>query len=269
MRDLLGAPTASIGSRPAGLRPDPAAVVMNPWPVVIADLRALRWVAWVAPMLVAIAVAVGVAVSAQEAALRRSSARAADDFDLLIGAPGSQTQLVLTTVYLQPEALPLIDGAILNALARDARVKAAAPIALGDVVRGYPVVGTTAAFAGRWGRIAPSEGRLFAGEGEAVIGADVRLRVGDTITPSHGVAGHRNPFGVVSEEEAAIAMTAVRYVVVGRLPRLGTPWDRAILVPIESVWEIHGLGNGHAVGRCAARPALRRRENPRACRPSS
>ena len=32
---------------------------------------------------------------------------------------------------------------------------------------------------------------------------------------------------------------------VGLLPRLGTPWDSAILVPIESVWETHGLGNGH------------------------
>ena len=117
---------------------------MNPWPVIIADLRALRWVAWVVPMLVAITVAVGVAVSVQEAALRRSSAQAADDFDLLIGAPGSQTQLALTAIYLQPEALPLIDGAILNALAGDARVRAAAPIVFGDVVRGYPVVGTTA-----------------------------------------------------------------------------------------------------------------------------
>jgi len=33
--------------------------------------------------------------------------------------------------------------------------------------------------------------------------------------------------------------------VTGRLPRLGSPWDRAILVPIESVWELHGLGTGH------------------------
>ena len=125
---------------------------MNPWPVIVGDLRALRWVAWAAPVLIAIAVAIGIAVSAQETALRKSSARAADDFDLLIGAPGSNTQLALTTVYLQPEALQLIDGGLLNTLARDERVRAAAPIAFGDVVRGYPVVGTTAAFAGRWGR---------------------------------------------------------------------------------------------------------------------
>ena len=43
-------------------------------------------------------------------ALREGSARAADAFDLLIGAPGSETQLVLTSVYLQPASLDLIDG---------------------------------------------------------------------------------------------------------------------------------------------------------------
>ena len=219
---------------------------MNPWPVVLADLRALRWVAWIAPLLVAIAVSVGVALSAQERGLRQATAQAASDFDLLIGAPGSQTQLVLTTVYLQPEALPLLDGAVLPALANDPRVKAAAPIAFGDVSRGYPIVGTTAALVTRWGRITPSEGRIFAREGEAVVGADVRLAIGDAITPSHAHAGHRHPFGIESPEEARHRHEGVRYAVVGRLPRFGSPWDRAILVPVESVWETHGLGNGHA-----------------------
>src|SRR5262249_12521387 len=185
---------------------------MNPWPVVIADLRALRWVAWATPLLVAIAVALGVAVSAQETALRRSSAQAADDFNLLIGAPGSHTQLVLTTVYLQPEALPLIDGAIMNALAADERVVAAAPIAFGDSVRGYPVIGTTTAFAGRWGRVSPSEGRLFSREGEAVVGADVGMRLGETFTPSHGVAsGHHA--GSESADEARHRHDGVKYAV--------------------------------------------------------
>jgi len=218
---------------------------MSPWAIVLADLRAMRWVAWVVPLVVAVAVAVGVAVSAQEAGLRHATARAADDFDLVVGAPGSGAQLVLSTVYLQPEALPLAAGTVLAPLAIDPRVAAFAPIAFGDVVRGYPVVGTTAAFAGRWGRLTPAEGRLFAGEGEAVVGADVRLTLGETVTPSHGAAGHAAPPGEESDEEHAHRHEAAHYEVVGRLPRLGTPWDRAILVPIESVWEIHGLGNGH------------------------
>jgi putative ABC transport system permease protein len=219
---------------------------MNPWPIVAADLRHLRWVAWAVPLLVAIAVAIGVAIGAQERALRTSSARAADDFDLLIGAPGSQAQLVLTTVYLQPEAVALLDGAVLKAIGQDARVTAAAPIAFGDSVRGYPVIGTTREFASRWGRIASGEGRLFASAQEAVIGADVKLALGDQITPSHGTGQHRSPLGIETPEEREHAHEGFRYGVVGRLPALGSPWDRAILVPIESVWELHGLGNGHA-----------------------
>ncbi len=219
---------------------------MNPWPVVLADLRALRWVAWIAPLLVAIAVSVGVALSAQERGLRHATAQAASDFDLLIGAPGSQTQLVLTAVYLQPEALPLVDGAILAALAADPRAKAAAPIAFSDIARGYPIVGTTAAFVTRWGRLKLAEGRIFEREGEAVVGAEVKFALGEALTPSHAHAGARHPFGTENAEEMRHRHEAVRYEVVGRLPRLGSPWDRAILAPIESVWETHGLGNGHA-----------------------
>jgi putative ABC transport system permease protein len=227
---------------------------MNPWPVVVADLKSLRWIAFVVPLFIALAVAIGVAVSAQETALRRASAQAADDFDLVIGAPGSQTQLVLTTVYLQPEALPLVDGAILNRLATDRRVKAFAPIAFGDVVRGYPVVGTTTSFASRFGRVAAREGRLFEREGEAVIGADVKLAMGDEVTPSHAVAGHRSPFGVETAHEHEHRHEGAHYKVVGRLPRFGSPWDKAILVPIESVWEVHGLGNGHAADEAPLGP---------------
>jgi putative ABC transport system permease protein len=213
---------------------------------VIADLRNLRWVAWAVPLLVAIAVAIGVAAGAQERALRSSSARAADDFDLLIGAPGSQTQLVLTTVYLQPEAVALMDGAVLKALGADPRVAAVAPIGFGDSVHGYPMMGTTRDFASRWGRIAASEGQLFTGRREAVIGADVKLALGEAITPAHGLEQHRSPLGAEAPDEHAHQHEGFRYTVVGRLPPLGSPWDRAILVPIESVWEIHGLGRGHA-----------------------
>lgn len=218
---------------------------MNPWPMVLADLRALRWTAPAIVLLVALAIATGIAIGAQERALRQGSARAADDFDLIIGAPGSQTQLLMSAVYLQPEALPLIEGHLLKVLAQDERVASFAPIAFGDISHGYPIIGTTAAFAGRWGRISPSEGRIFAAEGEAVVGADVRYRLGDRIAPSHGTGGGHRP-GEEGEDEATHRHEGHGYEVVGRLPKLGSPWDRAILVPVESVWEVHGLANGHA-----------------------
>ena len=234
---------------------------MNPFPMVRADLRAMRWSAVVVVLLVAVAVAIGIAVAAQERGLRQGSAKAADDFDLLIGAPGSQTQLVLTSIYLQPEALPLIDGALLNRLAADPRVAGVAPVAFGDIVLGYPVVGTTQNFVSRWGRISASEGRLFTAEAEAVIGADVKLEVGADITPSHGTSEAAHP-GEESEAEHAHQHEGVVYHVVGRLPRLGTPWDRAIMIPVESVWETHGLGNGHAQDQAPLGPPFDARRVP-------
>ena len=218
---------------------------MNPFPIVLADLRAMRWVGLAVVLLVAIAVAVGVALSAQERAFRKSTARASDDFDLIVAAPGSQAQAVLTTIYLQPEALPLIDGRIIDTLAADRRVAAVAPIAFGDFFHGYPIVGTTAPFVTRWGRVVPTEGRIFEREDEAVIGADVRAAIGDRVLPSHG-AGPHPLLGAENAEEAAHRHAGAGSRIVGRLPRLGSPWDRAILVPVESVWEVHGLGNGHA-----------------------
>ena len=219
---------------------------MNPWPMLIADMRAMRSTSAVVMLLIAIAVATGVGISAQERALRQASARAADDFPLLIGAPGSQTQLVMTAAYLQIDAIPLIDGAILNTLATDPRVTGAAPIAFGDIVHGWPVIGTTAPLVTAWGRLTVSEGRVFRAENEAVVGADVTFAIGANITPSHGVQTH-GAMGTASEEERAHKHEGVVYKVVGRLPKRNTPWDRAIMVPVESVWETHGLGNGHLV----------------------
>jgi len=194
--------------------------------------------------LIVVAVALGVAVSAQERALRTGSARAADAFDLLVGAPGSPTQLVLTSVYLQPAALPLVPGQVLQRLQEERGVASVAPIAFGDRFRSFPVIGTTAEFVTQGGTRPPAEGRVFAAEGEVVVGADVSLGMGERFSPSHGLAVRR----AEPDEEPGHVHRGVEYVVVGRMGRLGTPWDRAILVPVESVWEIHGLPNGHAQG---------------------
>jgi putative ABC transport system permease protein len=218
---------------------------MNPATMIKADLRQLGWVAWAIVALVAAVVAVNVALLGLERGVRASATRAAHDFDLLVGAPGSPTQLVLTSVYLEPEALPLIDGGLLNALAADPRVAGVAPIVLGDVALGYPVVGTTAQFATRWGRIAPVEGRVFQTAADAVIGADVVLQLGASITPSHAPRYAGMPLGKLSESEAGHRHTGSSLTVVGRMARTYSAWDRAVIVPVEAVWQTHGLGTGH------------------------
>ncbi|ANL48959.1 ABC transporter permease FtsX-like protein [Rhizobium phaseoli] len=196
---------------------------------ILADLCRLWAGSLVVVLLVALATALGVSVVLQERALRLGSARAADKFDLVIGAGGSETQLVLSSVFLQPSPLPLMPGEVMARLAADPGVDWAAPIGFGDSFSGYPIVGTTVMLADKLsGGFA--EGKVFAHEGEAVIGSAVRLSLGDEIKPMHG-----------SAEEGGETHTELVYHVAGRLRPTGTAWDRAILVPIQAVWHIHGL----------------------------
>lgn len=216
---------------------------MNPLPLVGAELRRSWAGALALGLIIAVAIALGVAVTAQERALRQGSARAADDFDILVGAPGSQAQLALTAVYLQEAALGLMGPQTLDDVARRNGIAWMAPIAFGDSYRGMPIVGTTEAFVTRGGKRTLSEGRLFGREGEAVVGAAVPLRIGDRFTPVHGHSredGRRLP-GEAQHDGHEVT-------VVGRMEPSGTPYDRAILIPIESVWEAHGLATGHPDG---------------------
>jgi putative ABC transport system permease protein len=213
----------------------------NPFPIVGADLRRNRLLVWVTVLLVAISVATGIAVISQERALRQGSARAADDFDLLLGAPGSNTQLVLTSVYLRQHAIPLLGGDLLAKASTTPGVKYAAPIAFGDNWQGHSIVGTIADFASRGGTLLPIQGRIFQRRGEAVVGAGVALAIGATFSPAHGL--HRP-----ADDETAHGdpgHDAVHYTVVGRLPPRQNIWDTAILVPVEDVWRVHGLSVGH------------------------
>ncbi|WP_334175250.1 ABC transporter permease [Pseudoxanthobacter sp.] len=205
---------------------------MIPFHLIAADLKRL-WVGGVViVLLIAFATALGVAVTLQERALRLGSARAADRFDLVVGAPGSETQLVLSAVFLEPAPLPLVRGSVLAALSRDPRVAWAAPVGFGDSFEGLPVVGSTAQFVAAGGAL--TEGRVFSRLNEAVAGALAPLQIGDIVKPMHGLAG-----------EGGHTHTELAYTVTGRMAPTGTPWDRAILVPIEAVWRIHGLGGPH------------------------
>ena len=216
--------------------------MINPLPLVLADIRRSRLAVAAVIALIAVAVALGVAVSCQERALRVGSAAAAAPFDLLIGAKGSPTQLVLTTVYLQPALLDLVPGEALAALASESGVAYAAPLVFGDSYRGFPVVGSTADFLTRGNQVHPAEGRLFGSDREVVVGAHVPLEVGARFAPVHGQPAHGGA-GRDSPEH-----TGFQYTVVGRMPGVGSAWDRAIVAPVEALWALHARPRGHPPG---------------------
>ncbi len=201
---------------------------------ILADLMRNRVGVAILVVLVALATALGVAVTLQERALRLGSARAAAPFDLVIGAPGSETQLVLSSVFLQPAPLPLLRPQVLAALRADPRVEAAVPVGFGDFIETHPIVGTTTEAIAMFGGL--SEGTGFDHLGDAVAGAQVARAVGSTFRPFHGNAG-----------EAGEVHAEMEYRITGRLAPTGTPWDRAILVPIQAVWDVHAdHGDGEA-----------------------
>ena len=211
---------------------------MNPFLVVRATIARHRGTYLLFILLVAVATAIGVGITTQEAALRVGSARAADKFDLMVAAPGSETDLVLAAIYLRPGTVPLLDPAMVGKVLAEPRAKIAAPLGFGDNIRGSPIVGTVPAFVDYLsGELL--EGRVFATEGEAVAGAAAPVAVGESFHPDHG----RSTF--LRARPAPHAEHAASVTVVGRMKPTGTPWDNSVIVPIEFVWQVHGLPNGH------------------------
>lgn len=214
---------------------------MNPWPVIRAALLRYRFSALAFALLVAAGVALAVAILSQERALRSGSARAADRFALIVAPPGSRTDALFTGVFLRPGSSQLLSPALTAQLLNDQRAAFVSPLAFGDSHRGAPVVGVIAALVEHLsGGLA--QGRVFTTRQEAVVGAASTLRVGDSFRPAHGVQHGGRQHGGDDDLDAH----DVEVTVVGRMKATGSPWDRAVLVPVELVWSLHQQPTGHA-----------------------
>jgi putative ABC transport system permease protein len=159
-------------------------------------------------------------------------------FDAVLGARGSKLQLVLNAIFhleASPGNLPASDYEYIR---RHPAVKMAIPIAVGDNLRGYRIVGTVPELftkveysPGR--HFALASGRLFdPAEKEAVIGSfaarRLGLSVGDTFHPFHGLiydAANQHP---------------ETYRVVGVLAPSNTPADKVVWIPIHGLQTMTG-----------------------------
>ena len=202
---------------------------MHVWMLLKSELRRSLGVLGGMALVLALALSLAISTGLAERMLRSSSAQAADDFDLLVGAKGSAVSLLLGTVYLRDEPLSLVPAEALRTLKDSKRVRWYAPIALGDRIGNAAIVGTTKSMVIQGGARNVAEGRVFEAPLEAVAGAESGLKLGDEFLPVHGRvhgAGH--------------AHQGEKFRVVGVMPPTGTPWDRAVMVPIERVWALHG-----------------------------
>lgn len=150
--------------------------------------------------------------------------------DLVIGAKGSPSQLVLSAIYhadVPTGNIPLSEA---QRWAEHPMVRMAIPQALGDSWRGFRIVGTTAAYPTLYDTTLHA-GRLWQAPGEATIGAEVAARgltIGSEFAGVHGFSADGHVHG------------DSRYRVVGVMAPTGTIVDRLILTSVESVWAVHG-----------------------------
>lgn len=150
--------------------------------------------------------------------------------DLVVGAKGSPLQLVLSTVFEADIPTGNIPEAEFDTLARNPMIDRAAPLALGDAVKGFRIVGTTSAYLDFYGAKL-GEGQIWQQPMEAVLGATtahrLNLHIGDSFVGAHGISGDGE------------AHEATPYKVIGILAPTGSVVDRLVLTSVESVWEVH------------------------------
>lgn len=148
---------------------------------------------------------------------------------LVVGAPGSSLQLVLSELLFVDEPTGRIPRSVVAELRAHPSTRAALPVARGDAFHGYPVVATEPPLTdGTWASL--REGRVFAGAArEVVVGAAVaralELRPEDRIELGHG------------REEAAHAGPEL-WTVVGVLAPTRGALDRALFIDLEAFYAV-------------------------------
>lgn len=160
-------------------------------------------------------------------------------FDAVLGARGSKLQLVLNSIFHLEASPGNVSQADYLYIKHHPAVKLAIPIAVGDNLRGYRIVGTIPEF---FTDVAYAPGRKFAVEGagrlfnpdakEAVLGSfaarQLGLKAGDTFHPYHGLAFDPNQ------------QHADMYTVTGVLAPSNTPADKVVWIPIHGLQTMSG-----------------------------
>jgi len=174
---------------------------------------------------------------------KTSFSNAISGVDLVLGAKGSPTELILYSVFHIGRATNTISAQLETKVRAMRQVAWMVPIQLGDSYRGYPVVGTSIEFfqhiraQGQSLRFtqgrALSDPRLF----EVVLGSAVAKktnhRIGEQIAIAHGSGSgpkqdHSNsPFKII-----------------GILEATGTPIDQTILISTNAFDALHDIQDG-------------------------
>jgi putative ABC transport system permease protein len=199
-----------------------------------------------ASMLTALSVALGVMLmviviviaGAVDSAFNQRSVA----YDLIVGAQGSDLQLVLSSVYRIQPPIANLPYMYLEQLQEDPRIEVAIPLAFGDFTKpehgSFPIVGTTNEYflndytpGKQFEAVNEPGARQLEQLYDAVIGSEVARfndwHVGDQFSIVHGSA---------DSEEVHDEM----FTVVSVLRQTGTPNDRSVFLNLEAVYTLEG-----------------------------
>ena len=190
---------------------------------------------------IALSVALLVGIEHIRRGVRESFAGTIKGTDLIVGARGGTTQVLLSTVFGMSTPTGSVSWATYERWRAHPAVRWTIPYALGDAHKGQRVIGTTAEFFTRYRfrdrSVTFTEGGPPDTDREVAIGAEVAERLGYTLRSevvlAHGVAA-------VSFAEH----TAHPFIVSGIIDRTFTPIDRALYVTLDGLTAMHEAEEG-------------------------
>lgn len=187
-------------------------------------------------LLFGFGVAIIVSILLVSSFLKNEITKNAQGIDLVVGAKGSPLQIILANIFHIDFPTGNISLEDANKLSENRLIASAIPLSLGDSYQGYRIIGTTLRYAELYDAELES-GTWFSEGMSATVGAVVAqklgLKVGDEIESAHGLAEGGETHGDHPFE------------VVGILKPTNTILDQLILVPVASIWEVHGEHHDH------------------------
>jgi putative ABC transport system permease protein len=168
--------------------------------------------------------------------VRTAFVQAISGTDLVVGARGSQIQIVLYAVFHLGGATNNIGWDSAQKLAARPEVAWTIPLSMGDSHAGYPVVATDGTFFERFRyrrdqALKLAKGRAFGDVFEVVLGSEVAAKLGYDLGQSLAL---RHGLGQVGPDHADKP-----FEVVGVLAPTGSPVDRSLYINLASMEAIH------------------------------
>lgn len=186
---------------------------------------------------IALSVALLVGVENVRVGMRESFSGTISGTDLIVGARGGTTQLLLYSVFGLGSPTQNVSYATYERWDQHPAVAWTIPYSLGDSHRGFRVIGTTDAFFEHFRyrqgtSLELADGERLGGTFDVVLGSEVAASqgysVGDDIVLAHGLGS-----------TTFIEHDNLPFTVVGVLARTNTPVDRAVYTSLEGIEALH------------------------------